>query len=142
MKKIATSVRLSASDLSNHLACRCLTVLDLDFASGERPAPAWNSSDTQILQERGIARENAYVEYLPSGWSLCAYFRRAGTGISTHPPIFRNGCLLLATSRDQYQLQVWIEKHLLSVVWLQRGSTACGSFPGGLDRTASIPLGQ
>jgi hypothetical protein len=57
MKKSATSIRLSASDLSNHLACRHLTVLDLDVAARERPAPAWNFPDAQILRERSIAHE-------------------------------------------------------------------------------------
>ncbi len=64
MKKSATSLRLAASDLSNHLACRHLTVLDLDVATGRRPAPAWSSPDAQILRERGIAHENAYIEHL------------------------------------------------------------------------------
>ena len=64
MKKYATSIRLSASDLSNHLACRHLTVLDLGVADGERLAPVWISPDAQILQERGIAHENAYIEHL------------------------------------------------------------------------------
>ena len=48
MKKVEASIRLSASDLSNHLACRHLTALDLNVADGGRPAPAWNSPDTQI----------------------------------------------------------------------------------------------
>ncbi|HEY2857574.1 MAG TPA: TM0106 family RecB-like putative nuclease [Terracidiphilus sp.] len=71
MKKSATNVRLSASDLSNHLSCRHLTVLDLEVAAGERPVPSWSSPDAQILRERGIAHENAYVEHLrASGLSV------------------------------------------------------------------------
>ena len=66
MKGTYTDPRLSASDLSNHLACRHLTALDLDVAAGARPAPAWNSPDAQILRERGIAHENAYVQQLIS----------------------------------------------------------------------------
>ena len=66
MNKSATSIRLSASDLSNHLACRHLTALDIDVAKGGRSAPAWNSPDAQILQERGIVHEEAYVEHLKS----------------------------------------------------------------------------
>lgn len=66
MKKTSTVLRLSASDLSNHLACRHLTALDLEVAAGSRAIPAWNSPDAQILRERGIAHENAYVEHLRS----------------------------------------------------------------------------
>ena len=39
MKMSAASIRLSASDLSNHLACRHLTVLDLNVAAGGRHDP-------------------------------------------------------------------------------------------------------
>jgi predicted RecB family nuclease len=78
MKKSVTSIRLSASDLSNHLACRHLTVLDLDVATGARSAPAWNSPDAQILQERGIAHENAYVEHLKATGLPVVSFREFG----------------------------------------------------------------
>jgi predicted RecB family nuclease len=64
MKKAPTGLRLSASDLSNHLACRHSTELDLRVASGERSAPTWNSPDTQILRDLGIAHENDYVQSL------------------------------------------------------------------------------
>ena len=78
MNKSATSIRLSASDLSNHLACLHLTALDLEVADGERPAPDWNSPDAQILRERGIAHENAYVEHLRSSGLAVVSFRDFG----------------------------------------------------------------
>lgn len=78
MNKSATSIRLSASDLSNHLACLHLTALDLDVADGERLAPDWNSPDAQILRERGIAHENAYVEHLRSSALAVVSFRDLG----------------------------------------------------------------
>lgn len=78
MKKSAASIRLSASDLSNHLACRHLTALDLDVATGRQTAPAWNSPDVQILQERGIAHEEAYVEHLKLSGLAVASFRKFG----------------------------------------------------------------
>jgi uncharacterized protein len=59
-------VRLSASDLSNHLACNHLTALDLDVAAGLRSAPKWNSPDAWVLQQRGIEHENAYIRHLES----------------------------------------------------------------------------
>ena len=64
MKAIFGNIRLSASDLSNHLACHHLTSLDLAVAIGARPVPAWHSPDAKVLQERGMAHENAYLEHL------------------------------------------------------------------------------
>jgi hypothetical protein len=78
MKQGATSIRLAASDLSNHLACRHLTVLELHVAAGGRSAPAWNSPDAQILQERGIAHEEAYVQYLRLSGLAIVSFREFG----------------------------------------------------------------
>ena len=64
MKAISGEIRLSASDLSNHLACHHLTSLDLAVSLGARPAPAWHSPDAKVLQERGMAHENAYLAHL------------------------------------------------------------------------------
>ena len=64
MKVVHEYVRLSASDLSNHLACKHLTQLDLAVARGNRPAPSWRSPDLWVLQERGAAHEAAYVQSL------------------------------------------------------------------------------
>ena len=64
MKAISGNIRLSASDLSNHLACHHLTSLDLAVSLGARPAPAWHSPDAHVLQERGMAHEDAYLAHL------------------------------------------------------------------------------
>ncbi|MGA9577941.1 MAG: hypothetical protein WBV90_09995, partial [Terrimicrobiaceae bacterium] len=64
MKAISGNIRLSASDLSNHLACHHLTSLDLAVSLGARPAPAWHSPDARVLQERGMAHEDAYLAHL------------------------------------------------------------------------------
>jgi predicted RecB family nuclease len=60
----SNNIRLSATDLSNHLACNHLTSLDLGVAHGERSAPSWKSPDLWVLQERGIAHEKAYLAFL------------------------------------------------------------------------------
>ena len=78
MKKTSTGIRLSASDLSNHLSCRHLTTLDMDVAIGGKGAPVWNSPDARILQERGIAHEDAYVEHLKSTGLAAVNFRAFG----------------------------------------------------------------
>src|SRR5262249_40290191 len=57
-------VRLAATDLSNHLAWRHLTTLDLQVARGEREAARWQAPDLTIIQERGRRHEAAYLEYL------------------------------------------------------------------------------
>src|ERR1700676_3808142 len=64
MRITTTGIRLSASDVSNHLACNHLTSLDLAVATGGRSAPTWNSPDAWVLQQRGMEHENAYLEHL------------------------------------------------------------------------------
>ena len=64
MKVSSGHLRLSASDLSNHLACRHLTSLDFDVAAGDKSAPAWHSPDLWVLQKRGLEHESAYIAHL------------------------------------------------------------------------------
>ncbi len=64
MKAGNKSIRLSATDLSNHLACRHLTTLDLAVATSQRSAPTWNSPDAWVLQQRGMEHETAYLSHL------------------------------------------------------------------------------
>ena len=64
MKAESAGVRLSASDLSNHLACRHLTSLDLSVARGQRGAPEWRAPDLFVIQELGLRHEAAYLDFL------------------------------------------------------------------------------
>ncbi len=64
MKAESGHIRLSATDLSNHLACNHLTSLDLAVAIGRRSAPNWESPDLWVIRERGEAHEKAYVTHL------------------------------------------------------------------------------
>jgi predicted RecB family nuclease len=64
MKIIGQQIRLAASDLSNHLACRHLTSLDLQVARGERTAPDWAAPDLKVIQELGLRHEKAYLAHL------------------------------------------------------------------------------
>jgi predicted RecB family nuclease len=57
-------IRFSATDLSNHLACRHLTVLDLQVARGTRPTPGFTSPDLRVIQELGLRHEAAYLASL------------------------------------------------------------------------------
>src|SRR5262249_21963480 len=64
MRLIHNKLRLAATDLSNHLACRHLTTLDLDVVLGKRDAPQWAAPDLVVLRELGLKHEQAYLEFL------------------------------------------------------------------------------
>jgi predicted RecB family nuclease len=64
MKLASELIRLSATDLSNHLACRHVTTLDLQAARGEKRAPDWAAPDLVVIRERGERHETAYLAYL------------------------------------------------------------------------------
>jgi len=64
MKLASELIRLSATDLSNHLACRHVTTLDLQVARGEKRAPEWAAPDLVVIRERGERHEAAYLAYL------------------------------------------------------------------------------
>jgi uncharacterized protein len=64
MRWINGQLRLAATDVSNHLACRHLTQLDLQVARGERSAPVWAAPDLRVIQELGKRHEAAYLKHL------------------------------------------------------------------------------
>src|SRR5260370_3623833 len=64
MKLVTEQIRLAATDLSNHLACRHVTMLDLQVARGEKRAPEWAEHDLVVIRERGERHERACLTYL------------------------------------------------------------------------------
>ena len=66
MKLQDSAVRLSATDLANHLSCQHLTTLDLRLAKGEIEEPSWENPHLRVLQQRGLEHENAYIQSLRS----------------------------------------------------------------------------
>ncbi len=64
MHTIDGRFQLSAGDLVNHLACRHLTELNLEVAVGERAAPSRWDPMLELLRERGLAHERAYIDHL------------------------------------------------------------------------------
>src|SRR6202790_839933 len=64
MRAESYKIRLTATDLSNHLACRHLTWLDLSVALGQRRVPAWRSPDVKVIQELGLRHEASYLQSL------------------------------------------------------------------------------
>lgn len=71
--------QLSATDLSNHLACRHLTELNRHVALGEIKKPRWYDPSLQILIERGQEHEAAYVEFLKAQGLTIANLRGKST---------------------------------------------------------------
>src|SRR5215469_13998316 len=64
MKLLNHELRLTATDVSNHLACRHVTQLDLQVARGEKSLPEWAAPDLKVIQELGRRHEAAYLEHL------------------------------------------------------------------------------
>ena len=64
MKTVAGTVRLAATDLSNHLFCSHLTALNFAEVRGVRKAPPVRAPDLVVLQQRGLDHERAYIETL------------------------------------------------------------------------------
>lgn len=64
MKSENGTIRLSATDLGNHLVCPHLTANDLAVVSSQKIAPQWKSPDTWILQQHGLEHEQNYLKHL------------------------------------------------------------------------------
>ena len=64
MQAIDGTLRLSATDIANHLACAHLTQLDRGAAEGRIAAPQWRDPSLELLRERGVRHERAYVAHL------------------------------------------------------------------------------
>lgn len=58
------TLELSASDLSNHIACNHLSFLNLSMAKREIAAPEYRDPMLALLQERGQEFEDAYLNSL------------------------------------------------------------------------------
>ena len=58
------ALRLSATDVANHLACAHLTQLDRAVAEARRKPPAFHDPSLDLLRERGLVHEHAYVQHL------------------------------------------------------------------------------
>ena len=55
---------LSATDLANHLGCAHVTGLEHARALGRIDAPEWLDPTLEVLRERGLAHEAAYLAFL------------------------------------------------------------------------------
>jgi predicted RecB family nuclease len=57
-------LRLSATDLANHLGCRHLSQQNRAVAEGRLRRPRWNDPIAAILRERGLEHEAGYLRHL------------------------------------------------------------------------------
>ena len=64
MRIVNGEIRLAATDVSNHLACRHLTELEISAARGERDVPKWESPDMVVIRELGLRHETKYLALL------------------------------------------------------------------------------
>jgi predicted RecB family nuclease len=64
MRLIQRNLRLAASDVANHLACRHLTELNRAAAEGRLESPHFEDSGLDALRERGLEHERQYLEAL------------------------------------------------------------------------------
>src|SRR5260370_35499221 len=67
MKYSSQQPRLSATDVSNHLACHHLTKLALSVARGNLVAPELRAPDLVMIQQLGLRFESQYLEFLRKG---------------------------------------------------------------------------
>lgn len=61
MRRYGDRLRLSATDLANHLGCAHSTVLDRAVADGLAERPRRHDVLAELLKERGLAHERAYL---------------------------------------------------------------------------------
>jgi uncharacterized protein len=67
VKLEADLLRLSATDLANQLACRHLTSLDRAVAEHRLKPPQWRRPEAEVLAQRGLEHERAYLRHLERG---------------------------------------------------------------------------
>src|SRR5258706_15886031 len=61
MRLIDGNLVLSATDLVGGLACEHLTTLELDAAHGKRERPFRKDPQLDLIEERGLEHEQAYL---------------------------------------------------------------------------------
>jgi uncharacterized protein len=64
MRLVDEILRLSATDLANHLGCVHVSQLNRGFAEGRLRKPVWNDPIGMLLRERGWQHEKAYLSHL------------------------------------------------------------------------------
>jgi len=82
MKLEAAGFRLSASDLANHLACPHVSSLDRGALEGRWDVPQWHRPEAEVLAQRGLEHERAYLAHLEQQGRRLIRFEDEGLGIT------------------------------------------------------------
>jgi uncharacterized protein len=82
MRLVGELLRLSATDLANHLSCAHLSGLDRAVAEGRAKKPRRNDPIVDLLSERGKEHEAAYLRHLRAQKLVVAEIRSAPGGES------------------------------------------------------------
>jgi uncharacterized protein len=82
MRLVDQLLRLSATDLANHLGCVHLSRLNLALAEGRAQKPKWRDPVTELLAERGAAHERAYLAHLRNEQALDVVELAEGGGVT------------------------------------------------------------
>ena len=85
MENIGGNLKLSAADLTGHLACPHLTNLNFAVAIGALAKPVIWDPFLELLRERGALHEQKYVTHLQDAG--CNIVRIEGSGIDPHHAI-------------------------------------------------------
>ena len=70
MRLVDDLLRLSATDLANHLGCLHLSQQNRAVAEGRAQRPRWKDPLADLLRERGFEHEKAYLSHLRSSGNL------------------------------------------------------------------------
>ncbi len=108
MRGIGADLQLSASDLSNHIACRHSTFLDLCAANGFVKPPDYSDPKLEILIERGMEFERAYLDHLKT------------QGLSIDEPESENHVRQRTITAMQNGIEVIYQAELSGGVWFGR----------------------
>ena len=115
MKRIENTLRLSASDLANHLGCRHLTNLDRAAAEGRAIPPTWRDPALEILKQRGLAHESAYLDHLRAQGRTIFALAPTATNGDPPGPAFERTVEAMRQGAD-----VIVQATLTSTRWLGR----------------------
>src|ERR1700759_3898042 len=75
MKKLHGEIRLSPAPVSNHLACRHLTELELSEHRGEREFPNWAAPDIEVIRQLGERHEAKYLKLVQENVATFVNFK-------------------------------------------------------------------
>ncbi|HKQ58747.1 MAG TPA: TM0106 family RecB-like putative nuclease, partial [Candidatus Eisenbacteria bacterium] len=80
MKRVDGVFRLAATDLAGHLACRHMTALERGLQDGQWKRPDHYRPEAEILAQRGLEHEKAYLAHLETQGRSITWLDEEGDG--------------------------------------------------------------